>query len=174
MECQPGQAIEILSRTPAALSTVLKDLPQDLTDKNEGAETWSPYDIIGHLIHGEETDWIPRAKIILEHGRSRPFQPFDRFAQFERFKGKPLNELLDTFAHLREKNLKILQQMDITPVMLKLTGIHPEFGPVTLGQLLATWVVHDLGHIGQIVRVMSRQYFEAVGPWKAYLTVLGS
>jgi uncharacterized damage-inducible protein DinB len=172
MEFQLEQAVEILSRTPAILSSLLQGLSAEWILRNEGTDTWSPFDVVGHLIHGEETDWIPRAKIILEHGESKPFEPFDRFAQFERFKGKSLDELLDTFSQLRQRNLEILQQMNLTPDKMALKGIHPEFGSVTLKQLLAAWVVHDLNHIGQIVRVMSRQYAEAVGPWKAYLSIL--
>ena len=172
MEFELEQAVEILSRTPATLNSLLRGLPASWIRNNEGAESWSPFDVLGHLIYGEETDWIPRAKIILEHGESKPFEPFDRFAQFERFKGKSLEELLDTFAQWRQRNLKTLQQMKLTADKLTLRGTHPEFGSVTMRQLLATWVVHDLNHISQIVRVMSKQYAEAVGPWKAYLSIL--
>ncbi len=172
MECHPEQAIEILRQTPAVLRVLLSGLSEVWTLSNNGADTWSPSAVVGHLIHGEETDWIPRAKIILEDGESRPFESFDRFAQFERFQGQSLAQLLDTFEQLRQQNLEALAQMKIMPERWELRGIHPELGVVTLRQLLATWAVHDLNHIGQIVEVMSRQYSEAVGPWKAYLPIL--
>ena len=173
MEFQIDRAVEILGRTPHTLNSLLRDVSDDWALGNEGPETWSPYDVLGHFIHGEETDWIPRARIILEHGESVPFEPFDRFAQFEKSKGKTLGELLDAFESLRAENLDALKGMNITLAQLELRGAHPTFGPVTLGQLLASWVVHDLGHISQIVRVMSRQYTEASGPWKAFLPILG-
>lgn len=152
--------------------SLLRDLPEPWLVQNEGPDTWSPYDIIGHLIHGEETDWIPRAKIILQHGEQRPFEPFDRVAMFEKFKGRSIADLLDTFTRMRAHSLHELQQMNLTPELLEKRGRHPELGVVTLKQLLATWVVHDLGHVRQVVRVMAKQYREAVGPWKAYLSVL--
>jgi hypothetical protein len=139
---------------------------------NEGPDTWSPYDVLGHLIHGEETDWIPRARIILEHGESQAFEPFDRFAQFEKSKGKSPAQLLDAFETLRKRNLAVLAQMNITPDQLSLSGRHPELGSVTLSELLATWVAHDLSHIAQAVRVMCKQYSAAVGPWREYLPIL--
>ena len=172
MECQPEHAIEVLSQTPATLRALLQNLSDPWTHINVGKETWSAYDVVGHLIHGEETDWIPRAKIILQHGPSRPFEPFDRFAQFEQSQGQSLETLLEKFARLRQRNLEILKQMSITPAQWELRGAHPELGTVTLRQLLAAWVVHDLDHIGQIVAVMAKQYTEAVGPWKAYLPIL--
>jgi hypothetical protein len=173
MEFQLEQAINILSRTPATLNSLLRGAPAELTIGNEGGDTWSPYDILGHLIHGEETDWIPRARIILGHGESRAFEPFDRFAQFEKSKGKSADELLDQFEGLRTENLAALRQMNITADQLKLRGTHPELGSVTLRELLATWAVHDLSHIAQATRVMCKQYSEAVGPWKQYLPILG-
>jgi hypothetical protein len=166
-------ATEVLRRTPATLNSLLLDLPGPWLVQNEGPETWSPLDIVGHLIHGEETDWIPRAKIILEYGEARAFEPFDRFAMFEKSKGKSIAELLDTFARLRVENLRELQMMNLTPALLEKRGRHPELGVVTMQQLLATWVVHDLGHIRQVVRVMAKQYREVVGPWRAYLSILG-
>ena len=172
MEFELAQAIEVLSRTPATLSSLLRDLPEPWLVQNEGPETWSPYDVIGHLIHGEETDWIPRAKIILEHGETRAFEPFDRAAMFEESKGKPPAQLLDTFTQLRAENLRELQAMNLTAELLDKRGRHPELGVVTLRQLLSTWVVHDLGHIRQAVRVMAKQYGKAVGPWRAYLSIL--
>ena len=173
MEFELAQAIEILQRTPATLNSLLRDLPEPWLVRNEGPETWSPYDVIGHLIHGEETDWMARAKIILKHGVARAFEMFDRVAMFEESKGKSMVELLDTFAQLRAENVRDLQSMNLTSDLLDKRGRHPELGVVTLRQLLSTWVVHDLGHIRQVVRVMSKQYGEAVGPWKAYLSILG-
>jgi hypothetical protein len=171
MEFELAHAQDILKSTPATLNAMLRDLPEGWLVQNEGPETWSPYDVIGHLIHGEETDWIPRAKIILEHGETRAFEPFDRVAMFEKSK-KSIGELLDTFAELRANNLRELQAMNLTSDLLDKRGLHPELGLVTLRQLLSTWVVHDLGHIRQVARVMSKQYRDAVGPWKAYLSIL--
>ena len=172
MEFQLGQAKDILRRTPETLTSLLQDAPDEWLLSNEGPETWSPLDVLGHLIHGEETDWIPRAKMILEHGETRAFEPFDRFAMFEKSKGKSVRELLATFERLREESLRQLDEWNLTPEILSKPGKHPELGAVTLGELLATWVVHDLSHIGQIVRVMSKQYGDAVGPWRAYLPIL--
>lgn len=164
--------IAILSRTPETLQALLADLPSSWTGSNEGPDTWSPQDVVGHLIHAEETDWIPRATIILTQGESQAFQPFDRFAQANLFAGWSLGRLLDRFAELRTQGLGTLRGWRLTPEQLALRGTHPEFGRVTLSQLLSTWVVHDLGHIGQIARVMAKQYNVAVGPWRAYLPVL--
>ena len=172
MEFQLGQAKEILARTPVTLNSLLRDAPETWLHSNEGPETWSPFDVVGHLIHGEEADWIPRARIILEQGERGIFEPFDRFAMFERSRGKSLPELLDRFEELRGQSLQELEALNLTPELLEKRGTHPELGLVTLNQLLSTWVVHDLGHVGQIVRVMAKQYDEAVGPWKAYLPVL--
>jgi hypothetical protein len=172
MEFELQDAIEILNRTPVILNAMLRDVSEAWVMKNEGPETWSPYDIVGHLIHGEETDWIPRAKIILEHGEARAFEPFDRVAMFEKPKGKSIAELLDTFAVLRNQSLHELNEMQLTPALLETRGKHPELGVVTLKQLLAAWVVHDLGHIRQITRVLAKQYGDAVGPWRAYLSIL--
>lgn len=173
MDFQFEQAIDILHRTPATLNALLRGAPTEWTMQNEGPETWSPYDVLGHLIHGEETDWIPRARIILEYGEAKAFEPFDRFAQFEKSKGKSTAELLDQFESLRTRNLAALDRMNITADQGVRRGTHPELGSVTLSQLLATWVVHDLSHIAQAARVMSRQYSEAVGPWRQYLPILG-
>jgi DinB superfamily len=172
MEFDLDKAIAVLARTPATLRTLLKDLPRDWVDTNEGADTWSPYDVIGHLIHGERADWIARAKIILEHGESRPFDPFDRFAQFEESKGKTLGELLEEFAALRERNLAALREMKIGAGDFEKTGQHPALGRVTLKELLATWVTHDLDHIAQVARTMAKQYASEVGPWQAYISIL--
>ena len=172
MEFEIQHAIEILGTTPATLNSLLRDIPQVWLVRNEGPETWSPYDIVGHLIHGEETDWIPRAKIILEHGEARAFESFDRVAMFQQSKGKSIVELLDTFAARRKESLRELNEMHLTPTLLEKRGKHPELGVVTLKQLLATWVVHDLGHVRQVVRVMAKQYRYSVGPWRAYLSIL--
>ncbi len=172
MELQLDQAKEILRQTPLTMKSLLRELSDPWIRENEGPDSWSPFDIVGHLIHGEETDWIPRARIILEQGETRPFEPFDRFAMFEKSKGKTLSQLLDSFEHLRYESLKQLDELKITPELLQKQGRHPELGTVTLSQLLATWVVHDLGHIGQTVRVLAKQYGDAVGPWQAYLPIL--
>lgn len=172
MEFQLDQAKEILRRTPGTLNALLSDLPNDWVLSNEGPETWSPYDVVGHLIEGEETDWIPRARIILEQGEARPFDKFDRFAMFEKSKDKSLRELLAQFEQLRGESLRQLDEMNLTPELLAKRGTHPALGVVTLSHLLSAWVVHDLGHIRQIVRVMAKQYTDAVGPWTAYLTIL--
>ncbi|HSR69028.1 MAG TPA: DinB family protein [Acidobacteriota bacterium] len=166
------EIMEILERTPETLLGWLGGLSQPWYRVNEGPDTWSPFDVVGHLVHGEETDWIPRAAIILEHGEERPFEPFDRFAQFQRFKEWTLPELLDRFAQLRETSLKTLRGWNLTPAQLSLSGIHPEFGKVTLSQLLATWAVHDLNHISQIARVMAHRCRHSVGPWSKYLSIL--
>ena len=172
MEFQLEEAVTILRRTPLSLRALLNELPPAWATGNEGGDSWSPYTVVGHLIHGEETDWVPRARIILEHGAAQAFTPFDRFAQFEKSRGKSLDTLLDEFATLRRENLAALAELKITPEQLSLRGRHPELGSVTLGQLLATWVAHDLSHLAQILRVMCRQYTEAVGPWKQYLPIL--
>ena len=172
MEFQLDRAKEILRRTPATLDSLLRHLPEEWILSNEGPESWSPFDVMGHLIHGEEADWIPRVRILLEYGEQRAFDPFDRFAMFEKSRGKSLGELLDRFEQLRGESLQELERMNLTPEMLGKRGLHSDLGVVTLSQLLSTWVVHDLGHIGQIVRVMAKQYKEAVGAWQAYLPVL--
>lgn len=165
-------ATSFLRRTPSVLRAWLGDLPDGWATLNEGPETWSPFDIVGHLIHGERTDWIPRAELILTHGESRPFTPFDRFAQYQDSRGKSLPQLLDTFAVLRAESLGRLESLQLTPSDLERKGRHPELGTVTLGQLLATWVAHDQNHLGQIARVLGKQYAEEVGPWLAYLPLL--
>jgi hypothetical protein len=172
MEFQLNHAREILKRTPATLNSLLLNLPDEWILSNEGHDSWSPFDVVGHLIHGEETDWIPRARIILEYGEERNFEPFDRFAMFEKSQGKSLAELLERFEDLRRASLKELEEMKLTPELLEKRGRHPELGMVTLGQLLSTWVVHDLSHVGQIVRVMAKQYSDAVGAWQAFLPIL--
>jgi hypothetical protein len=172
MEFELDKAKEVLQRTPATLNALLSDLPNDWTLANEGPETFSPYDVIGHLIEGEENDWIPRARIILEQGEARPFDKFDRFAMYEKSRGKSLSELLAQFEQLRGQSLRQLDEMNLTPELLQKRGSHPALGVVTLSQLLSAWVVHDLGHIRQIVRVMAKQYREAIGPWTTYLTIV--
>ena len=164
--------IAVLERTPHALRALLGGLPPTWTEADEGPETWSPYVIVGHLIHGERTDWIPRAQLILAQGPQRRFTPYDRFAQFRESQGKSLVELLDEFSRLRAASLQTLAAWRLTDDQLALDGEHPDFGPVTLRQLLATWVAHDLGHVAQTARVMAKQYREAVGPWRAYLPVM--
>lgn len=164
--------VALLTRTPAMLDTLLRGLPEAWTLRNEGGDTWSAYEIVGHLIHGELTDWIPRARRIIESGESKPFDPFDREAQKRESKGKELGELLDEFARLRARNLDDLRGMKLTPEKLALRGRHPSLGVVTLSQLLATWAAHDLTHLHQLSRVMAHQYREAVGPWTAYLGVM--
>lgn len=173
MEFRLDHAKEILGRTPATLNSLLRGLSDEWAFAKENPDDgWSAFDVVGHLIHAEETDWIPRAKMILEHGEARPFEPFDRFAMFEKFKGKSLSELLDMFEQPRRESLHELDVMNLTPEMLDKQGLHPELGTVKLSQLLSTWVVHDLTHISQIVRIMSKQYGGAVGAWKEYLSIL--
>ena len=172
MKFQIEKAVEILSQTPGTVKSLLGNLSDNWTANAPDSDNWSPFDIVGHLIHGEETDWIPRAEIILAQGENLTFEPFDRFAQFEKSKGKTLNELLECFAASRTKNLGILREMNLTEEKLKLKGIHPELGEVTLKQLLATWVVHDLSHIKQLVTVLADRYAENVGVWKQYLSIL--
>ena len=172
-------SIEILSSTPGTLRSLLGGLsevwtaPAGQNPGDEGAKAWQPFDVLGHLIHGEETDWIPRARIILEMDENKTFVPFDRFAQFEKSKGKSLEDLLNEFQRLRGANLETLRSWALTNSDLDLEGMHPELGRVTLRQLLATWVVHDLNHIRQIVTAMARNYETEVGVWKAYLSILG-
>ncbi len=165
-------ALPILERTPRVLDGWLRGLPADWTSAREGPETWSPFDIVGHLIDGEQADWIPRARIILSEREDRRFEPFDRFRHLSRNHGRPLGDLLGEFASLRQANVRALGDFNLTPTDLRRTAIHPELGRVTLEQHLATWVAHDLGHLAQIARVMARQYADAVGPWVAYLTIL--
>jgi len=164
-------AVAVLERTPVSLRALLEGLPETWVRATEGDGTWSPYDVIGHLIHGERTDWIPRARHILA-GETRPFEPFDRTAQFRESKGRSLAELLTTFAELRQQNVDALLGMNLTGDDLDRRGLHPELGEVTLGQLLATWVVHDLDHVTQVARTMAKVYTEATGPWIDYLSVL--
>jgi hypothetical protein len=165
-------SIAVLERTPAVLEAFLQGLPDAWTTGTEGPETWSPFDVVGHLIDGELTDWMTRLHIILKQGDDRRFEPFDRFRHVGRNNGRTLSDLLAEFRQLRERNLADLRALNLSAGQLQLTGEHPAFGSVTLAQLLATWVAHDLGHIAQIARVMAKQYRDAVGPWEAYLPVL--
>ncbi|MCF6131487.1 DinB family protein [Flavobacterium wongokense] len=167
-----SKSIEILERTPTVLETLLNGLSNEWIQNNEGEETWSPFDVLGHLIHGEKTDWIARTEIILSDKADKTFPPFDRFAQFEESKGKTISDLLNEFTDLRNTNLIALKSKNITSEDLTKTGIHPTFGAVTLENLLACWVAHDLGHIAQISRVMAKQYKEEVGPWREFLPIL--
>lgn len=172
MKFDLNNSIEILEKTPNILESYLDGLSNNWLKNNEGENTWSPYDIIGHLIFGEKTDWIIRAKIILSQSEDKMFEPFDRFAQLKENQSKPISALITEFKSLRKSNLKELKSLNITNKDFELKGIHPEFGEVTLEQLISTWVVHDLGHISQILRVMAKQYEMNVGPWKAYLGIL--
>ena len=167
-----GEAVAILSRTPRTLDALLRGLPDGWIAANEGGDTWSPFDVVGHLIHGERTDWMPRARIILQHGETQPFETSDRLAQFEESRGQTLGSLLDEFARLREANLRDLASLQLTDGDLDRRGRHPQLGVVTLGQLLATWVAHDLDHVVQTSRVLARQYSDEVGPWRAYLRII--
>ena len=172
MKFDLNKSVEILENTPVILESFLENLSNDWLKSNEGENTWSPYDILGHLIFGEKTDWIVRVKIILSPSKRKQFESFDRFAQFKENQNIAVSELINEFKILRKNNLIELKSLDIKPEDLKLKGEHPEFGEVTLEQLLSTWVVHDLGHIAQISRVMAKQYKSNVGPWEAYLGIL--
>jgi hypothetical protein len=166
------KSIEILERTPGTLEYLLIGLDREWIMSNEGPDTWSSFDVVGHLVHAEHTNWIPRMEIVLSNGEQRQFTPFDRFAQLRNNKDRTLVELMDEFKSVRRANIALLRAKGITADDLLRTAIHPEFGAVTLAQLLATWAVHDLTHLAQITRVMAKQYKEAVGPWKQYLSVL--
>lgn len=172
MVFQLDQATDILRRTPPALEQLLAGLDDSLARNNEGTDTFSPFDVVGHLIDGEETDWIPRARIILGRGTNPRFEPYDRFRHLSRNRGRSLPSLLEEFQSLRTANLELLRSWNLGPEELALPGEHPALGPVTLRELLAAWVVHDLGHIAQIVRVVAKQYLLEVGPWVPYLPVL--
>ncbi len=171
-EFSVAEAIAILSRTPATLNALLRGLPEMWVRCNEGKDTWSAYDIVGHLIFGERTDWMPRVRTIQEHGEARPFEPFDRLAQLKESQDKQMEQLLDDFARLRGENLAALRALNLQDQDLARRGRHPALGVVTLSELLATWAVHDLTHIHQLSRVMAHRYRDAVGPWSVYLGVL--
>jgi DinB superfamily len=169
-----SEATQILRGTPSTLQTMVGGMPENWVRATEGGSTWSCYDIVGHLIHGELTDWMPRARIILTHGESRAFTPFDRVAQFREDQTRPMSALLDEFVFLRAENLKALCDFRLTSSDLSRRGLHPELGAVTMEQLLAAWVVHDQSHLAQIARVTAKQYTQEVGPWRAYMSVLKS
>jgi DinB superfamily len=172
MEQNLQQTLSLLRRTPAALDALLRDLPEEWAFCNEGEKTWSTFDVVGHLIHGERTDWMPRARMILQSGETKTFEPFDRWGQERESRGKTLGQLLDEFARLRSENLGALRTMNLRQQDLERRGRHPALGIVTLSELLATWAVHDLTHLHQISRIMAHQYRQAVGPWSIYLGVL--
>ena len=167
-----ARAIDVLRRTPAALQSLLQGIDRTWSDAREGPDTFSPFDVVGHLIDGEETDWIPRARIVLSREPGARFEPYDRFRHRERNRGRTLESLLDEFARLRAANLELLQSWRLTEAELQLTAEHPSLGRVTLKQLLAAWVAHDLGHIAQVSRVMAKQYADDVGPWVPFLPIL--
>lgn len=172
MDHNLAHSMALLGRTPRTLDALLRELPEEWTLHNEGENTWTVFDVVGHLIYGEGTDWLPRAKIILQFGESKPFDPFDRAGHIAESRGKTLPQLLDDFARARAQTLSELRAMDLKPEQLQLRGRHPSLGVVTLSQLLATWGVHDLTHLHQISRIMAYQDREAVGPWSAYMGVL--
>ncbi|MFY9584667.1 MAG: DinB family protein [Candidatus Acidiferrales bacterium] len=172
MEHNLQHTISLLTRTPASLNALLRDLPETWTFQNEGENTWSAFDVVAHLIHGERTDWMPRARIVLQFGETQTFESFDRWGHVRESQGKSLGQLLDEFAHLRSENLGELRALNLRQEDLELRGRHPALGVVTLSELLATWAAHDLTHLHQISRVMAHQYREAVGPWSGYLGVL--
>lgn len=172
MRFDVNEASSVLARTPATMDALLREIADPWVTCNEGPETFTPFDVVGHLIDGEETDWMPRARIILARGPDPTFEPYDRFRHWRRNVGRSLESLLDEFARLRRDNLTELRGWRLSERDLALRGVHPSLGPVTLEQLLAAWVVHDLGHIAQAVRVMAKQYRDAVGPWVPFLPVL--
>ena len=171
MEFAVDTAREVLSRTPDTLRAMLTGLPEEWLHGREAAEAWSPYQVCGHMLHIEECDWIDRTRVILEHGTTRVFAPVDREAGFARFHGWSIEDLLDRFATTRRDNLEELATL-VGPGELDRRGVHPDFGEVSLAQLLATWTVHDLNHLNQIVKTMAKQYADAVGPWRAFLPVV--
>ncbi len=166
------EARAVLARTPATLDALLRGLPDPWIEAPDGDDGWTPHEVVGHLIIGERTDWITRARSILEHGEADIWKPFDRFAQQRECAGLPLDDLLDEFAELRAANLEAFDALGLDEERLALRGVHPAFGSVSMEQLMATWVAHDLGHIAQIVRAMAGRYREAAGPWTEYLPIL--
>ena len=172
MEFDFDRSITLLQATPLTLQSWLAQLHLEWILSSEGEDTWSPFDVVGHLIHGEKTDWIPRAEIILSEGESKEFEPFDRLAMFNDNKGKTIHDLLSEFEDLRRQNIERLRSLHITETDFDKTGLHPDLGVVTLRQLISTWVAHDLDHLGQIAGIMARQYKDEVGPWREYLGIL--
>jgi hypothetical protein len=166
------RSVEVLQRTPQVLRALLAGVSDFWSSNNYGPKTFSPFDVVGHLIHAEKTNWMVRARLILEPGGPKPFPPFDRYAMYETSKGKSMQHLLDEFAAIRAKNIEDLRTLNLTPEMLSRRGVHPEFGEVTLSQLIATWTVHDLNHLHQIAKSMAFQYRDAVGQWRAFLSIL--
>jgi len=171
MEFRLDHMMDILRRTPSVLTELLRDIPEEWAMSNEGPDTFSPFDVVGHLIHGERTDWVARMDIILSDARDKTFAPYDRFAQYQESAGKSMDELLEIFSALRANNLHYVREKDLNAQDLLKTGIHPKFGTVTLQQLLSTWTAHDLSHIAQITRVMCKQYRSEVGPWVEYMRI---
>ena len=172
MKFDIDKSIEILERTPSVLFSMLYNISEEWSFCNEGVDTWSAYDILGHLIHGERTDWMARVDIILSDEQDKTFTPFDRFGQFQESKGKSMNQLIDQFVLLRKRNIEYIRFKKLTESDFLKTGIHPTFGKVTLAQLLSTWAIHDLNHLAQIARVMAKQYKSEVGPWSEFLRIL--
>jgi len=172
MQYDHKKSLEVLERTPVVLKTLLGDLDSDWVIGNEGPETFSPFDIVGHLIHGEKTDWRPRIQLIIKYGNTKTFELFDRFAMYEESKGKTISRLLQEFEDLRKENIAWLRSLDLENVDLDKKGMHPQLGEVTMKNLLATWVIHDLTHISQITRVMAKQYKDAIGPWTEFFRIL--
>lgn len=172
MEYQLKDALEVLERTPKVLNSLLLGVSSQWAQNNEGKETWSPYDVVGHLVHGEKTDWIPRLEMVLSDGPKKTFDPYDRFAQFEMSKGKDISQLLHEFEVLRTQNLNTLRSKKLTESDLVKSANHPSLGHIILKNMLAAWVVHDLGHIAQVSRVMAKQYKNEIGPWTQYLTIV--
>ena len=172
MQFNLDDTIAHLRRTPMVLEHLLASMPEAWTHGNYGPQTFSPFDVVGHLIHGERTDWMPRVRLILDHGEEHAFEPFDRYAHYEASRGKSVTDLLEIFASVRAENVASLESLQLNETDFQRRGTHPAFGSVTLAQLLATWVVHDLHHVAQICKAMSYQYREAVGPWRAYLGII--
>jgi hypothetical protein len=172
MEYSVSDALTLLAQTPKILDALVRNLPEPWLRGNEGPDTWSPFEVVGHFVYGEQVNWIQRARVILDHGETQGFPPFNRTGMYDISVGKNVGELLDEFSVLRARNLELLKALNLDAAKLELTGKHPEFGQVKLRQLLATWVAHDFGHLAQINRVLAKQYKEAVGPWVQYLSVM--
>jgi len=172
MQYDIAKSLEILERTPSVLTSLLSGIDDEWIMNNEGPDTFSPYDVIGHLVYGEKTDWPVRVKIILDHGTSKSFDPFERFAMYEESKGKTIQQLLYEFEEIRKHNIIWVRSLDLQEPDYDKKGMHPKLGEVTLRNLLAAWVVHDLTHIAQITRVMAKQYKMEIGPWVEFFRIL--
>jgi len=172
MQYDHTKSLKILKRTPSVLYALLDDLDIEWVMNNEGADTFSPYDVVGHLVHGEKTDWAPRIKMILDHGTAKSFEVFDRFAMYEESKGKTMQQLLNEFEALRKQNITWFKSLDLQESDYDRKGMHPQLGEVTLRNLVATWVVHDLTHVAQITRVMAKQYKTEIGQWVEFFRIL--